>query len=90
MPIANTIPSGGMLPNVFYNLGTLNNDLVVTLAAPTDLTHVNEYILRFTMPSTPVTVSIPLNITFNSQPNFVAGSTYEITIIDDYGLCVEF
>lgn len=50
-------PSGGMLPNVFYNLGTLSGNTTFSIASPSDSSVYNEYMFQFTTPSTAPTIT---------------------------------
>lgn len=80
-PIANTIPSGGMLPDVFYALGVIAADPNITLAAnPTDGKD-HEYMLSFSIGATaPSTITFPISVKFPSTPSWEANKHYEVSM----------
>lgn len=91
--VASSLPaSGGILPNVFYNLGTLDSAITITLATPTDNMIENEYKVQFTQPSTAVTITLPNDWTWlkGSTPTFSASKTYQISIVNNLAICAEF
>lgn len=51
-----SIPSGGMLPNVFYNLGTITTAKTMSLASPISGIY-NEYQFQFSIGSTVPTIT---------------------------------
>lgn len=90
--IATTRPSGGFLPNVVYDLGTLTGTVTFALAAATDNNIVNAYHWTFETSSTAPTVSWPANLTWHggSSPTINASKHYEITVRKGYATCLEF
>lgn len=83
-PVASSIPAGGMLPNVFYALGTITEDPNVTLATPADPNIYNEYQLQFSIGATvPSTITFPLSVIFPSRQSWEANMTYEISIVNN-------
>ena len=85
--IATSIPSGGMKPNVFYNLGTLTGNVTFTLAEPTDATIVNHYFFSFTAGDPAPTITWPSGIVgwaSGIQPTITAMVYYEISILNGY------
>lgn len=91
-PVATTQPSGGMLPNVLYKLGTLSGSVTLSLAAATDNTIENEYHFTFDTSSTAPTITWPSNLTWagGSAPTINASKHYEVSIEDGYAYATEF
>lgn len=89
--MATTQPSGGFLPNVFYNLGTLTGSVTFTLATPTDATIVNHYYWAFDADSTAPTITWPANITWvgGSAPTINNSKHYEISVLNGVGTFME-
>lgn len=89
--IASSQPSGGFLPNVFYNLGTLTGSVTFTLATPTDATIVNHYYWTFETGSTAPTITWPNGITWlgGSAPEISASKHYEISVLNGIGTFME-
>lgn len=90
-------PVGGMLPNTFYNLGTLSGAVTFLFAAPDDNTILNEYMLAFDSGSPAASPTWPASITGwqgncldNGAPLILASKHYEVSVIGGYGLIVEF
>ena len=95
---ASTIPAGGFVPNVLYNLGTLTGNVTFSYAQPTDPGIENEYRIRFTA-GTPAP-----NITWGNvnkwagncidpdthKPALTAGNVYEISVADGLAIIVEY
>lgn len=81
-------PSGGMLPNVFYDLGVLDGGSVTfSLAAPLDASVLNHYFFVFRTGETVPTVTWPSNIVGwinGGDPELVPMTHYEISIINGY------
>jgi hypothetical protein len=84
-------PSGGMLPNVFYNLGSLSGSVTFALAAATDNTILNHYYWTFDTPSTVPTVTWPTGLTWagGSAPTLAASKHYEISVINGIAAYME-
>ena len=92
VPLASTIPSGGMLPNVVYNLGTLSSNTTFTLAAPTDNTILNHYYWTFNTGSTVPTITWPTGIIWagdNLTPTIVANKHYEVSVINNVATYID-
>lgn len=90
-------PVGGMLPNTFYNLGTLSGAVTFVFAAPDDNTILNEYMLAFDSGSPAASPTWPASITGwqgncldNGAPLILASKHYEVSVTGGYGLIVEF
>ena len=86
-----TAPSGGMLPDVFYNLGTLSGDTTFTLATPPDSTVLNHYYFCFDTPSTAPTITWPTGLTWVGGGALLveASKHYEISIINSVAAYLE-
>lgn len=91
-PVATSQPSGGMLPNVLYKLGTLTGSVTLSLAAATGNTIENEYHFTFDTGSTAPTITWPSNLTWSggSAPTINASKHYEVSIEDRYAYATEF
>ena len=77
-------------PYKFYKLTTPLTSLNITLAAPTDLSIVNEYMIEFSCQNT--TISLPNNLLWNNDeyPLFENGRTYHISIINNFATVLSF
>lgn len=87
-----TIPSGGMLPNILYNLGTITGSRAMTLANPTDSTVTNHYFFTFDTGSTAPTITWDSKITKwngGSAPTINANKHYEISVLNGCGVFME-
>ena len=84
--IQTTQPSGGMLPNVMYNLGTLSSDTTFSLAAATDNTVANVWSWNFSIGNTVPNLTWPTTgITAwddGVEPSSVANTYYEINVMN--------
>lgn len=83
IPIATTVPTGGMEPNVCYQLGTTDS-VTVTLAEGEDNV-LNIYMFVFTAESASCTVTLPQGVTLANEYEWEmkAGRRFEVTIIDN-------
>lgn len=89
--IVTSQPSGGFVPNIMYNLGTLTGSKTFTLASPSDSQVVNHYYWTFTAGSTAPTITWPSGISWfgGSAPTITAGKHYDVSILDNIGVCME-
>ena len=87
--VETSIPSGGMLPDVAYLLGTLTGSQTFTFAAAVS-GNLNHYYFIFTSGSTPVVPTWPVSITKWSGdcvdsdtglPVLAASKTYEVSVL---------
>ena len=90
-------PVGGMEPGVLYNLSGLTGNVTITLATPTDASVANEYWFSFDTSSTAPTITWPSSVTWSGNcidnygaPEIVASKHYEVSIVNNYGIIVEF
>lgn len=94
--VQTSIPAGGMLPNVFYNLGTLSSTTSIVLSSASDSNIENEYKFAFDTSSTTPQINWPANKTWtgncidNDLPSISASKHYEVSIIGSYGIIIEF
>lgn len=92
-----TIPSGGLLPGVLYNLGVLDSAVTIDLATPVDSSVANEYAFTFTAGSTVPSITWPASIVgwagncidSNGVPEISADMFYEVSILNGIGLIAE-
>lgn len=95
-PVATTAPSGGMKPNVVYNLGTLSGGSRVsfTCASPTNNNIINHYFFTFSTGSTlPLILTWPSIINYwagGSEPVLTANCYYQVSILDGYAVCNKY
>ena len=75
-------PSGGFLPDVVYNLGTLTGSVTFALA-PAVSGNLNHYFIIFDADSTAPTITWPSGLTWaaGSAPTITASKHYEISIL---------
>lgn len=91
-PKATTIPSGGMLPNVYYDLGWIGTNTSFTKnETGLDSSILNIWTFGFDVSGTP-TISWPAFISWagGTPPTITDGQHYEISIIKDYAIYAEF
>ena len=91
--VGSSQPAGGMLPNVFYDLGTLSGDTTFAFATASDNTIENEWMFEFTTPSTAPTITWPNAITGwagGTAPTINASKTYQVSVLNGLGVIVEF
>ena len=91
--VCSSQPSGGMLPNVFYNLGTLSGNTTFSFASASDNEIENEWMFQFTTPSTAPTITWPNAITGwvgGSAPTINASKTYQVSVVNGLGVIAEF
>lgn len=88
---ATSQPENGMLPDVFYNLGTLSEDTTFSLATPSDNTVLNHYYFCFDTPSTAPTITWPTGLTWagGNAPSIDGAKHYEVSIINSIATYLE-
>jgi hypothetical protein len=93
-----TQPSGGMLPDVIYTLGTLTGATTFTFAAAVS-GNLNHYYFTFTSGSTAVVPTWPASITSwdgncvdstTGLPVIAASKTYEVSVLDGNAIIKEW
>lgn len=91
--VETTIPVGGMLPNVFYSLGTISSATTMTMAAASDNSIYNEWMFQFATGSSAPTITWDNKITAwfgGSAPTINASKTYQVSVVDGLGVIAEF
>lgn len=78
-PRATSIPSGGMVADTMYTLGTISADPNVTIQAKSD-DYDHEWMLSFSTGATAPAVTFPTSVKFPSTPSFEANKHYEVSI----------
>lgn len=74
-----------LTPNKLHRWGEMGS-LTLTLAAPTDGTIVNHYMVEFVSGATATTLTMPDSIVWQSELAIEAGKTYQISIVDNLGV----
>ena len=88
-----TASTMSLSPNIYYrNTSTSLSSLSISLNNTTDNTITNEYIVEFTTSSSGTTISLPNTIKWSNgeMPTFEANTTYQISIINNLGVCMKF
>lgn len=93
IPVATTVPAGGMLPNVFYDLGALSGNTTFSFDTTNlDSSIMNHWFWTFETPSTAPTITWPAAITSwkgGAAPTIAGSSHYEISVIDGVATFME-
>lgn len=81
-----------LLPNVYYRKTNQSSNLTITLAAATNTSILNEYLIEFTTAVAGTTVSFPSSIKWanGEKPKFDPDSTYQVSIVNNLGVCIKF
>lgn len=74
-----------LTPNRLHRWGEMSS-LTLTLAAPTDDTIVNHYMVEFVSGATATTLTMPDSIVWQSDLAIEAGKTYQISVVDNLGV----
>ena len=87
-----TATSIELSPNVYYRKTDQSSNLTITLAAATNTNILNEYLIEFTTAITGTTVSFPSSIKWanGEKPKFDPNSTYQVSIVNNLGVCIKF
>ena len=88
-----TSSSMSLKPNLYYrNTSTSLSSLTITLASETNTSIINEYFVEFTTSSSGTTVSLPSTIKWanGETPTFEASTTYQISIVNNFGIVTKF
>lgn len=88
-----TSSSMSLSPNVYYrNTSTSLSTLTITLGSVSNSNIINEYFVEFTTRSSGTTVSLPSSIKWanGETPTFENGKTYQISIVNNLGVCTKF
>jgi hypothetical protein len=81
-----------MSPNIYYRKTNQTATLTLTLITENDSTILNEYLIEFTTASGGTTISLPSSIKWanGEVPVFEANTTYQISIVNNLGVCTKF
>lgn len=88
-----TSSSMSLSPNVYYrNTSTSLSTLTITLGSVSNSNIINEYFVEFTTRSSGTTVSLPSTVKWanGETPTFENGKTYQISIVNNLGVCTKF
>ena len=88
-----TSSSMTLSPNVYYrNTSTSLSTLTITLGSVSNSNIINEYFVEFTTRSSGTTVSLPSSVKWanGETPTFENGKTYQISIVNNLGVCIKF
>ena len=91
--ITSTSSSMTLSPNIYYrNTSTSLSTLTITLGSISNSNIINEYFVEFTTSSSGTTVSLPSTIKWvnGEPPTFEASTTYQISIVNDFGIVTKF
>ena len=80
-------------PNIYYrNTNTSLSAIRISLGSVSNSNIINEYFVEFTTSSSGTTVSLPSGIKWMNgvTPTFEAGTTYQISIVNNLGTWVKF
>lgn len=86
-PVATSIPSGGLLPGVVYELGELSGSVTLTLAAGTTGAAAHYY-LTFDTGATAPTITWPAVSWLGDAPEIGANMHYEVSILDGEAIAI--
>ncbi len=85
-------PSGGMLPNRLYKLGTLTGAVTFAMASAPDSDIINHWFWTFDTGTTAPTITWPGAITSwygGEAPAIEAGKHYEVSVLEGVAICME-
>ena len=88
-----TSSSMTLSPNIYYrNISTSLSTLTITLGGVSNSNIINEYFVEFTTRSSGTTVSLPSTVKWSDgeTPTFENGKTYQISIVNNLGVCTKF
>ena len=91
--ITSTSSSMALSPNIYYrNTSTSLSTLTITLGSISNSNIINEYFVEFTTSSSGTSVSLPSTIKWanGEAPTFEASTTYQISIVNDFGIVTKF
>ena len=81
-----------LLPNRYYRKTNKSTSLTIYLETESDANVLNEYFIEFTTSDGGTTISLPSVIMWQNGevPTFEANTTYQISIVNNLGICVKF
>ena len=85
-----SVPAGGLLPDVVYNLGVISESTSFTLASPVE-GNTNHYFWMFNTGSTAPAITWPAGLTWvgGSAPVVSASKHYEISVLNGIAVYLE-
>ena len=89
-PIVNQTSSSASISPGCLNVWGEVSSLSITLAAPSNNTIMNEYMIQFTSGTTATTLTLPATIKWVQEPNVEANATYQISIVNNLGVVAKF
>lgn len=89
--VSGTSVTKALSPNVFYTFGTLSS-LTYSLLANSESGVVSEYHFQFTSGGTPTTITHPAGLSWagGNVPTINANKKYEISIVNNLAIVIEF
>ena len=80
-----------LLPNIYYRKTNQSGILDISLSSESDGI-LNEYLIEFTTSATGTTILLPNTIKWanGETPSFDVGTTYQISIVNNLGVCIKF
>lgn len=84
-PKATSMPAGGFLPKVYYELGELTGTVAFLIASPTNTSILNWWDWQFDTGATAPSVTWPTGLVWvgGSAPTVDANTRYEISIVNN-------
>ena len=79
-------------PNVYYKKTNISSAITITFAPESDTTIMNEYFIEFTTASTGTSVTLPNTVKWidGITPTFENNCTYQISVVNNLGICSKF
>ena len=79
-------------PNVYYKKTNTSSAITITFASESDTTIINEYCIEFTTASTGTNVILPNTVKWidGITPTFENNYTYQISVVNNLGICSKF
>lgn len=90
--VETSVPVGGMLPNTFYRLGTLDSDTTFVLAPAQDSAKLNNWMWSFAIGASIVNITWPAAISKwagGTAPEIKTNKYYEISVVDGIAVYME-
>ena len=89
--VSTSMPSGGFLPNVKYNLGVITGTRTFSLATPVDNTISNEYTIEFSTGATAPTITwFNAKWCYGLTPHIEANKSYLVSVENGLAIIGEF
>lgn len=72
----------GIIPNVLNVWNSPVTSLTITFLENVG-TSINEYMLEFTVDGSNFTLTLPYNVKWSGEPDWIDGFTYQVSVLDD-------